>query len=162
MIEDARIDAAGTIHACDVSAGLVMQGGYDPGIASMACGCRVLVHRFKCPGCERLMGWCMGCSDELEDFCDQCWDAASTTWKRLRASARDLLLAVGDPVDATEGGRFRLLPERYRVRTLVILRALGLVETRVEEREGMSALIHVRVTGRGARTLIHGRRRDAA
>lgn len=26
-----------------------------------------------CPGCERLVGYCMGCADELPDHCDDCW-----------------------------------------------------------------------------------------
>ncbi len=34
---------------------------------------------FLCPGCERVVGYCCGCGDDLGELCDDCavavWDA---------------------------------------------------------------------------------------
>jgi len=28
---------------------------------------------WTCPGCERFLGYCMGCSDDMPELCDDCW-----------------------------------------------------------------------------------------
>lgn len=28
---------------------------------------------FKCPGCQPSIGYCLGGSDEYQDYCDDCW-----------------------------------------------------------------------------------------
>lgn len=67
-----RIDRAGTVHTCDVGDGVRPR---ERGRA-LACGCRVLVHRFRCGACGRWVGWCMGADDEDSGLCDDCWCGA--------------------------------------------------------------------------------------
>lgn len=168
MTDDAaaRTDSAGTLHACDVTRGCLALGGYDPNALSMKCGCRVLVHRFKCPGCQRFVGWCMGSHDELGDFCDGCWDDARKAWDALRAPARALLVRLGEcaKVDLVRGTPAEfLLPqgqhawrppgceESRPVRELQRLRRRGLVTHRTERRGRRDYLTYVRVLPLGAR-----------
>lgn len=32
---------------------------------------------FRCSKCRKLVGWCLGASDERPDYCDSCW----SEWK---------------------------------------------------------------------------------
>lgn len=32
-----------------------------------------------CPGCERDCGWCMGCTDDMPEYCDDCWNEAQAS-----------------------------------------------------------------------------------
>jgi hypothetical protein len=31
---------------------------------------------YECPGCNRTVGWCFGCWDDLPELCDDCWAIA--------------------------------------------------------------------------------------
>ena len=49
-------------------------GGYGHYYAPhYPCGCRPAAHRFKCAYCDDVVGWCLGCADELPGGCDDCW-----------------------------------------------------------------------------------------
>jgi hypothetical protein len=58
----------------------VHAGDCKPRARSSVCG-----HLYRCPGCERLCGWCFGAADELGELCDDC---AAHVWD-LREAALD-------------------------------------------------------------------------
>jgi len=39
---------------------------------------------WPCPGCERLVGYCCGCTDDMPELCDDCW--RDVTQKREAAA----------------------------------------------------------------------------
>lgn len=39
---------------------------------SFPCGCIPVLHRYRCAGCRRWVGWCMGCDDATPELCDDC------------------------------------------------------------------------------------------
>jgi len=69
-----HVDSVGTVHVCPPSSLEFRIRGYEDGeVRAFACGCTPVLNRFLCPVCERWVGWCMGCSDELPEVCDDCW-----------------------------------------------------------------------------------------
>lgn len=55
---------------------------------------------FSCEGCDRLVGWCMGCGDALgEEHCDDCWKDRLAVMTLIKEEGqqgrRSLLLRVG-------------------------------------------------------------------
>jgi len=44
-------------------------------VATHGAGCdRECGGTWVCPGCERLVGFCLGCADNMPVLCDSCWD----------------------------------------------------------------------------------------
>lgn len=44
-------------------------------------GCRGI---FKCAGCLKFFGWCVGAADDMPDHCDDCWSKAHPAPVRVR------------------------------------------------------------------------------
>jgi hypothetical protein len=50
-------------------------GGSGPG--RDGCTSSVCNGVYTCERCRKLFGWCYGASDDLPDYCDDCWAACS-------------------------------------------------------------------------------------
>ncbi len=69
---EAPRDSVGTLHTTPMPGPLGYRPiSYGSGRAmSFPCGCVPVLHRFKCEGCTRWVGWCFGCGDS--ELCDDC------------------------------------------------------------------------------------------
>ncbi len=87
-------DRFGVVHTLDP--GTPKYGNASYGNLSRpayACGCRPLIHRFKCAACHRLCGWCFGCASDYaweNECCDDCVVAIWRSAERLGIDREDL------------------------------------------------------------------------